>query len=46
MKRIAEEINPLPASDAVWKQKKYFQGYFQFSFVTTKKISPLWKLKI
>jgi len=40
-------VNPLPPSDAVWKQKKkYFREFFQFSIVTIQKISPLWKPKI
>jgi len=29
----ARDINPLPPSDAVRKQKKYFRGSFQFSIV-------------
>jgi len=35
-----KKFNPLSPSDAVRKQKKYFRGSFQFSFVTIKKISP------
>jgi len=44
---MALYINPLPPSVAVRKQKKkYFRGYFQFSIITIKKISPPWKPEI
>jgi len=42
-----DAFNPLPSSNAVENQKKkYFRGSFQFSIVTVKKISPLWKPEI
>jgi len=42
-----EPKNPLPPSDAVWKEKKN-RGSSEFSIVTIKKksISPLWKPEI
>jgi len=40
-------INPLPPSDAVWKQKNFFKRIFFCSvFSKFKKISPLWKPEI
>ena len=42
---FGELINPLPPSDAVQKQKKYFRGSCQFIIVNSK-ISPFWKPEI
>jgi len=38
-------FNPLPPSDAVRKQKKYFRGSFQFGIVTLLKYHPSGNLK-
>jgi len=39
------QVNPLPHSDAVREQKKYFRGSLHFSILTMRKISRPRNLK-